>query len=223
MRVEQFSHIVFDMDGVLIDSNPFKISVAKRVMQSILPEAAMVFAEHFRKNFGQTRKAHFTWAYENVLARHGFTEEIVDTLIEQYGKLIAENYASCDVTAGTRSLLSQLHRPCYVLTGSDQHEARALLGGHQLNTQFVDILGGPVNKSDNLKNVIHTYGINPAESVFIGDALHDFEVASHFGLSFILVTQYMPFDNQALIEKVISSGGYVIDTLSDLLIDRLNK
>ncbi|MCT2385875.1 HAD family hydrolase [Erwinia pyrifoliae] len=223
MNIERFSHIVFDMDGVLIDSNHMKIDAARQVIHSIFPEAADAFADHFRRNFGQTRQAHFSWAYENLLAKEGFSASIINRLVEKYGKIVAENYPGCAVTDGTSALLAQVSRPCYVLTGSDQSEARELLCSHHLDTRFNDILGGPINKSENLDFIINTYGINPAESVLIGDAFHDFEVASHFGFSFILVTQYMPFDNDPLIAKVKSSGGYIVNRLSDLLTDRFKK
>lgn len=223
MNIEHFSHIVFDMDGVLIDSNHMKVDAARQVMQSILPDVTAIFVDHFRQNFGLTRYAHFAWAYEYLLAKAGYSAEVIGSLVAQYGKLVAEDYPACAVTRGTRALLAKVNCPCYVLTGSEQFEARTLLRSHQLDTCFDDILGGPVSKSENLDWIINTYGINPAESVLIGDASHDFEVASRFGFSFILVTQYMPFDNYPLIEKVISSGGYVVNTLSDLLTDGFMK
>ncbi|MEJ1267049.1 HAD hydrolase-like protein [Pantoea ananatis] len=58
-----------------------------------------------------------------------------------------------------------------------------MLRSHQLDTCFDDILGGPASKSENLDKIIDAYGINPSESVLIGDASHDFEVASRFGFS----------------------------------------
>lgn len=223
MNIKRFSHIVFDMDGVLIDSNHMKVDAARRVMQSILPDVAASFVDHFRQNFGLTRYDHFAWAYEYLLAKAGYSAEVIGSLVAQYSTLVAEDYPACAVTRGTRALLEQVNRPCYVLTGSEQSEARALLRSHQLDICFDDILGGPVSKSENLDKIIDAYGINPSESVLIGDASHDFEVASRFGFSFILVTQYMPFNNFPLIQKVKYSGGFVVNTLSDLLTDGFEK
>ncbi|HET9642294.1 MAG TPA: HAD hydrolase-like protein [Burkholderiaceae bacterium] len=217
MRIDGFDHVVFDMDGVLLDSNGMKIEAARQAFAAVDPRPADEFASHFRHNFGLTRREHFVWGWRELLQPLGHQDTVIDTMMDDYARRVGECYRSCPVTDGTHDLLQHVDAPCYVLTGSGQDEARSLLKQIGLAPGFVEILGSPRGKLENLRGLAQTHSIQPDRGVLIGDSRHDFATAQAFGLSFVLVTRYMPFDAADLADEVLACDGVVVDTLRDLI------
>jgi phosphoglycolate phosphatase-like HAD superfamily hydrolase len=90
---------------------------------------------------------------------------------------------------GVQDFLEDLQRrnvPMFVVSGSDQTELRRTLEKKQLIHYFQSILGSPVSKRDNLKNLIKAHHLG-GRGVFFGDARLDFEIASENGLAFVFV------------------------------------
>jgi phosphoglycolate phosphatase-like HAD superfamily hydrolase len=217
MDIDGFDHVLFDMDGVLLDSNHMKIIAAREAMADVEPTVAAAFVEHFRRNFGLSRAAHFAWGYEQLLRPLGHGAEAMELAKQGYARRVAQRYAACPLAQGARTLLARLRVPRYVITGSDQVEARRLLAGHGVASNFVDILGSPASKVENLGRLVSERGVDPARAVLIGDSHHDFAAARAHGVSFVLVTRYVPYPPGELADDVLSAGGAVVETLEELI------
>lgn len=217
MRIDQFKHVIFDMDGVLLDSNAMKIEAAREAFHAFEPKLADSFAEHFRRNFGLSRQQHFLWGYEELLRPLGHSSDAVARMVDDYAARVGARYMSCPVAHGADALLARLLAPKYVLTGSDQAEARALLRELGLAPCFTSILGSPTSKIDNMRQLLQDHAMDVKRTVLIGDSRHDFAAAAAFGVSFFLVTRYIPFDYDALVEEVAAYGGMVVESLNELV------
>jgi phosphoglycolate phosphatase len=216
MRLDAFEHVIFDMDGVLLDSNGMKVAAAHAAMQVVEPRASAAFAAHFRGNFGLSRREHFAWGYEQLLCPLGHEVSTIDRLIADYASRVKDGYAGCGVTRGTLELLELMRSPRYVLTGSDEQHARVLLAELGLAEHFVEIVGSPATKIDNLDRLITRHGIRPARALMIGDSQHDYAAARSFGIPFLLVTGYAAEDPRPLAELVRQNGGTVVQALDEL-------
>jgi len=217
MDIDGFEHVLFDMDGVLLDSNFMKVVAAREAMADVAPTVASAFVEHFRRNFGLSRRAHFAWGYEQLLRPLGLGVEAMELAMQGYSRRVAQRYPACPLAQGTRALLAHLKAPCYVITGSDQTEARQLLAGHGLATNFTDILGSPASKVENLGRLVADRAVAPARAVLIGDSHHDFAAAQAYGVAFVLVTRYVPYPPDELADQVLLAGGAVVETLDELI------
>lgn len=221
MRIEQFKHVIFDMDGVLLDSNSMKIDAARATFAAVEPTLADRFAEHFRRNFGLTRQRHFSWGYEQLLQPLGHAPEIVPRMVDDYAARVSLRYQSCAVAQGAEALLRRLSASQYVLTGSDEKEARAVLQEKGLASHFIEILGSPASKQDNMRQLLRDHAMDTQQTVLIGDSSHDFAAAAAFGIPFFLVTRHIPFDYRELASDITGYGGKVVESLSELVESRI--
>ena len=220
MRIDEYRNVIFDLDGVLFDSNTAKVRAARRVVANLVPEVADAFARDFSDNFGLTRRQHFERCHSSYLGARGFDPSIVDQMIEEYAREVRTLYEDCDVCEGALELvraLRDLNKVSSVVTGGDQQEARALIGRSAFRGLFREILGGPESKTCNTRRLMESAGFQASSTIFIGDARQDWETARDCGAAFVLVTRYSIANMTVLRDLVIRSGGRVVPSLRELI------
>src|SRR5581483_6019138 len=193
MRIDEYRNVVFDLDGVLFDSNRAKVTAARRVVANLAPEAADAFARDFADNFGLTRRQHFERCHAAYLHGRGFDVSIVDRMIEEYAREVRTLYESCDVCEGALELvraLDDVKKSCFVVTGGDQQEARALIERSAFRGLFREVLGAPESKTSNTRRLMESAGFLKSNTIFLGDARQDWATARECGTAFVLVTRY---------------------------------
>jgi phosphoglycolate phosphatase-like HAD superfamily hydrolase len=222
MRIDECRNVVFDLDGVLFDSNTAKVRAARRVVADLAPEVADAFARDFSNNFGLTRRQHFECCYESYLAARGFDATIVDRMIGEYAREVRTLYEDCEVCEGALELvcaLRDLGCSSAVVTGGDQQEARTLIARSAFRGLFREVLGGPESKTRNTRRLMESAGFDAATTLFIGDARQDWETAPECGAAFILVTGYSIANMTVLRDLVLRGGGRVVPSLGELIVE----
>jgi phosphoglycolate phosphatase-like HAD superfamily hydrolase len=219
--LDQYDGIVFDCDGVLLDSNNFKSELFRVVLteHGFTKDEVDRFSEYQKANFGISRYRLFEAVGEG---RFGDSRGItVDSLLVAFGKLCRASYLDQAETPGMRDLLEKLNRKgseLYVVSGSDEDELRDVMISRGLSGYFAGIFGSPVTKKDNLKKVqliIQKEAKDSAKLLFIGDAEADLEAALSVGADFIFMAAYSTVRG-SLEAKVRSLNLPVIENLAEL-------
>ena len=189
--------VVFDCDGVLIDSNRLKISLFRETLERAGFAAPDIerFAAFQAASFGMSRYRLFDallgWdlSHRPAVAR--------DDLVATYAGLLRDKYVAVLPTPGMQEVVASLEVDCdlYVVSGSDQSELREVLRERGEADPFRMILGSPATKEANLRLVLddvrRRHGMaEPARIVFVGDAEADFRAAEAHGLRFVYMDAY---------------------------------
>lgn len=182
--------LVFDCDGVILDSVPVKTRAFARLAEPFGPEARDRFVMYHTVHGGVSRYKKFEWFFREVLGREISQEESA-----RWGRLFAQ-YAldevrRCPLIPGVSDVLETWkgRLPLYVCSGAPEEELRLVLRERRLDAYFVGIHGSPPAKAQVLERIIRDAGVEAENTLMVGDAVTDRHAAEHAGALFYGVGQ----------------------------------
>ena len=179
------SCIVFDCDGVILESGPVKTRAFARIAEPFGAEAVDRLLMHHKMHGGVSRYKKFEWLYREVLGRAITQEELAD-LGRRYAAIAFEEVCRCDLVPGAEAVLKRWRgrTPMYVCSGAPHEELHVILHGRGLDQYFTGIYGSPPAKAELLRSIISRAGADPATAVMIGDSVTDRAAAELVGTLF---------------------------------------
>ena len=78
----------------------------------------------------------------------------------------------------------------FVVSSSDELELKNLYETRKISKFFLDILGSPKTKKENISFLIEKLSFEPSEAIFFGDACSDLKAASYFNIDFAFVSDW---------------------------------
>ncbi len=186
--IDKFKTLIFDCDGVILDSNRIKSSAFYEVASKFGPTRASQMREYHQQNGGQSRFIKWAFFWKNILGKSDDPQEIKN-LIDAYSKICLKNLVAADTTCGLSELLDATNdKTRYVVSGSYQNELRYILKKHDLNKFFAGVYGSPDSKLSILQKLEF-----PAPALYIGDSKYDYEVVTECDMDFIFMSKYTEF------------------------------
>lgn len=217
ITLDDYDAVVFDCDGVLLDSNDMKVEAFREVARraGFHSEILDSFSRWQSRNFGLSRYR----VFERLIAGE-FGEVPPDVtlanLLQLYAVEVVAGYGAVAETEGARDLIASLRKkPLYVVSGSDEIELREVMEERGFGSFFREIYGSPATKAENLMRVMDALP-EGSRAVFIGDAEADVDAAQSVGLGFIFMAKHSLVLEEMLVRAHQDEFGKV-DTLRDLL------
>lgn len=214
---EPYDAVVFDCDGVILDSNFIKIEVMAKAL-SVMHEKTdenEKCLQFFSSNFGLSRYKHVEKFIADFLSLDSGSEQsFKEELLKLYTFGCDLVYSTASVTPGFLAVIDNIKVPCFVASGSEEKNLRATLSKKKLADKFKAIYGSPVSKVDNLNTIKAQYG--PSNPVLIGDSIQDYKSARAVGIDFIAFTPFSA-DKTSLIDCCKENGLPMIDSWECLL------
>jgi len=179
------SCIVFDCDGVILESVPIKTRAFARIAEPFGSEAVDKLVLYHKMHGGVSRYKKFEWLYREILGR-AITQKELEVLGSRYAEIAFEEVCRCDLVAGVEDVLKRWSSrvPMYVCSGAPHEELNNILQGRGLNRYFAGIYGSPPAKAVLLRNILDLAGVEPATSVMVGDSITDLDAAEAVGTLF---------------------------------------
>lgn len=190
--LQQYKSMVFDCDGVVLDSNVVKTEAYFRASKNLgaTDAQAQALVDYHVRLGGISRYHKFDYYLREVLQQPA-TKEAIQALLDEFGRELEVGLMQCAIARGLDSLRAATPNAVwFILSGGDQQELRTLFAQRKLEHLFDGgIFGSPDNKDEVLARKTAN-GQLQFPALFIGDSKYDHAAATHAGLDFVFLSDW---------------------------------
>ena len=190
--LKKYKAIVFDCDGVVLDSNIVKTEAYFRTAKNLgaTDFQAQALVDYHVELGGISRYHKFDYYLKNIL-KQPVTESAIQALLDAFGRELEAGLMQCNLAKGLFALREALPDCQWsILSGGDQNELRALFAKRKIAHMFnAGIFGSPDDKDTVLARE-KANGNLQLPALFLGDSKYDYEAATLAGLDFIFLTDW---------------------------------
>jgi phosphoglycolate phosphatase-like HAD superfamily hydrolase len=190
LDIKKYKSIVFDCDGVVLDSNLVKTEAYFRTAKSLgaTDAQAQALVDYHVRLGGISRYHKFDWYLREVLYQPA-TQEAVQVLLDGFARELEVVLMECAVAEGLPELRAASPQANWmILSGGDQREIRTLFAKRDLAKYFDGGLFGSPDNKDIVLAREKEKGNLQFPALFIGDSKYDFEAATRAGLDFVFLS-----------------------------------
>lgn len=209
LELTQYQTLVFDCDGVVLNSNKIKTQAFYEATKHFGHEPAQALVDYHVANGGISRYAKFEYFITQIL-QEPFDEALNQDLLERFASAVKQGLMNCVVAEGLDQLKAQTPNANWlIVSGGDQQELREVFAARDLAKYFEGgIFGSPDTKDTILTRELENGNIT-RPALFLGDSKYDYQAATTAELDFIFLTQWTEVkDHQAWCEGL----GLVVKT-----------
>ncbi|MFZ5947123.1 MAG: HAD family hydrolase [Stygiobacter sp.] len=180
-------NIFFDYDGVISDSVNVKTDAFYKMFLQHGEEIAKKVKQHHLENGGMSRFKKFSYYYKEFL-KIEIDEIKVIQLAEEFSRLVLEGVINSPLIKGVYEFLSENYKTMnfWIISGTPTEEINLIIKRKNIDNFFKGAYGSPENKIYWSDFLTKKFNLNKTETIFIGDALADYEAAKENGLRFVL-------------------------------------
>lgn len=180
-----FDAIVFDFDGVIVESADIKTEAFRNLFAARPADVDRIVAFH-QRHAGISRYEKFDRIYADILHIPLSSTERV-SLGNRFSELVVEAVVNCPPVPGAEEALGSLFGtvPLLLASGTPEDELEIIVRRRGLAAFFFEVHGSPRGKAEIIFNAAHTHGWSLERMVMIGDAMTDYDAARATGLGFI--------------------------------------
>jgi phosphoglycolate phosphatase-like HAD superfamily hydrolase len=200
-RIDALRAIVFDFDGVILESAEVKTEAFLELYADHPEKLAAIRAYHVGQA-GISRYVKFEHIQKNILGLP-YTGEVKKRVSAEFERLTRERILRCPEVPGAQELLRGLRGGTLRIVGSGtpQAELELVVSGRGMGDWFEELWGSPRKKAEILRDVMARYALSPREVLMVGDGLSDYDAARETGTRFLARETETAFDWLA-VEKV---------------------
>ncbi|MDD5503733.1 MAG: HAD family hydrolase [Candidatus Omnitrophica bacterium] len=178
--------IIFDFDGVLVESVDIKTKAFRRLFEHEGKEIADMVESYHIANTGVSRFDKFRYFYKTFLKRELRDAEFND-LCKRFSALVKEEVIKAPYVTGAREFLQSRKDffDFFITTATPQAEMEWIVEQRGISAFFKALYGAPVKKEDAVNDIIRRFALMPDETAYVGDALSDMQAARANSVNFI--------------------------------------
>lgn len=216
MRVdlEKYKTLVFDCDGVILNSNKIKTQAFYDAAKSYGHSAAQALLDYHVQNGGISRYKKFEYFFTNILESPVDQGEL-ETLLNLFADEVKKALLICEIAEGLTQLREKTRDATWcIVSGGDQNELREVFSERKLDRLFDGgIFGSPDTKDGILFREMENQNIS-SKALFLGDSKYDYQAASTAGLDFVFLSNWSEVYNWQ--KWITEESIYVVPKISEL-------
>jgi phosphoglycolate phosphatase-like HAD superfamily hydrolase len=204
----KYKTILWDFDGVIMDSMPVRDKGFEIVLQKYPEEQVSLLMEYHRKNGGLSRYNKFRYFFEEI-RKEIITDAEINVLAEKFSVVMLQNLLDEKLLIEDSVNFIKENYENYnmhIVSGSDGKELRYICETLGLSKYFISIHGSPTPKKKLVKDLLIENNYKKEESCLIGDSFNDLEASD------VNLITFYGYNNEKLLSKSIK----YIRSFSDL-------
>lgn len=215
--IKKYKSIVFDCDGVVLNSNVVKTSAYYRTAKNLGATDAQAQAlVDYHVNLGGISRYHKFDYYLREILVQPVTEDGIQALLDEFSRELEVGLMECQMADGLFELRKATPNAKWmVLSGGDQQEIRDLFAKRNIAYLFDGGLFGSPDYKDQVLAREKTEGNLTLPALFIGDSKYDYEAASGAGLDFVFLSDWTEVPDWQ--EYCTQNNLTVLHNIADLL------
>jgi phosphoglycolate phosphatase-like HAD superfamily hydrolase len=168
------SGIIFDFDGVLVDSVSVKTDAFRDLFSDEKHHLAEILDFH-RLNGGMSRFVKFEYIYHEILNKD-LSEARARELGDEFSRLVTQRVIACPAMPGSLDFIHNYHLrlPLFIASATPEDELREIASKRGLSPYFREICGSPRSKSEVIRVILHRNRLAAGTVPFVGDAINDY-------------------------------------------------
>jgi phosphoglycolate phosphatase-like HAD superfamily hydrolase len=181
-----FQAIVFDFDGVLVESVDVKGAAFVALYARETIEIQRKVRAYHDAHGGVSRFEKIRLFEEEYCGRT-VDEARIKALADRFSEIVEQRVVDAEPVAGAMEFLRDhdVSLPLYVASATPEDELRRIVDKRGMGGFFKEVLGSPRKKDVLLADIIARHGYDAARVLMVGDAITDFNAAQACGTAFL--------------------------------------
>ena len=192
--INNIKSLIFDCDGVILNSNKVKKAAYYKVALSYYGDRlANLLVEYLAKNTGKPREQFFTHFLNNIVPSQTLGPSVEELIIE-VGEEIHKGPMECEISQSLFELRENTPDLKWLVVSSGvESELRDIFIKRSLLDLFdAGVFGGPMTKDEILNSQIKEDKLEfPA--LYLDESIYDHKVANRANLDFLFVSEWSNF------------------------------
>jgi phosphoglycolate phosphatase-like HAD superfamily hydrolase len=178
--------IIFDFDGVILESAEIKTVAFRRLFEDDYPEEVEEIVDYHINNMGISRYVKFRHIFNNIILQP-LTLKQEEELGQRFSAIVFEEVLKAPIVSGLLEFLEEYYKTIqlFIASGTPEDELHTIVKRRGLGKYFQGIFGTPKTKAEIIFHIMNTCDLSMADIVFIGDANSDKQAAEETGVHFI--------------------------------------
>ncbi len=178
--------IIFDFDGVILESASIKTDAFAEMVKAYPSEIGKKFVEFHLAHMGISRKVKFQYLIEDLLGE-SCTEDKLDTLGQKFSEIVHSKILAAPFVSGVREFLESSYKKLffYIASGTPQEEMRQIIVERGIEKFFAAVYGSPAKKEEIVEHMMQAQGYRKEDVLFVGVADTDIFAARALRIHFV--------------------------------------
>ena len=179
--------IIFDFDGVLVDSVRIKTEAFSDIYSSYGNAVQKKVISHHKNNGGMSRYDKFKHYHKEFLGIN-VNEDALQDLSNLFSKTVVNKIIKSQEVQGASKMLSYLKSQnliCAIASAAPEQEVIEIVNRRGWNNFFKYIYGSPNSKVANIESILNKTKCKSSKAIFFGDSPNDLIAAKKCNIDFI--------------------------------------
>jgi len=173
-------NIIFDFDGVILDSVPTKTEGYRVLFQDYPNELIEKMVQFHELNGGISRYIKIKYFF-NELLNQDISEDEVLNYANKYSEITKEELTNPKyIIDDSVDFIKRNYQNynMHIASGADENDLKYICDKLDLKKYFLSINGSPAKKYEIVKNILDFNNYTKEETILIGDSINDYEAAN---------------------------------------------
>ena len=187
MKTAHWQAIIFDFDGVVVESGDIKTQAFGNLYRTYGETVMTAVMQYHSANGGMSRYQKFHYFQQHLLKKPPLTPDEEQLLDQRFSELVVEAVIASETVPGAAELIRKeaTRIPLFIASGTPEAELKTIVMRRGLAPYFTAVRGSPTPKQMLIADILSSHALSPERVLMIGDALIDYQSAQANKIAFL--------------------------------------